>query len=120
MKHIIYIIGIAVISVLMVSCGPRHKAISLAEDFIEANAKAPEKIKNREFGKLGTTNKLNDSLIIAMRARKNDLLKDGIEYPEAKIEKKLRFLRMNFTYDEDTLSQTFYFDEALEHMIAVK
>ncbi len=120
MRRALYIIICVAAVCLFSACGDRHTAISLAEDFIEANAAQPEQIADRDFGKLGTTRLLSDSTVERMRRQTSALYKSGIVYPAYQQGDTLFFIRMNFTTQGDTLSQTFYFDSKLEHVVAVK
>jgi hypothetical protein len=110
----------AVAVCLFCACSQRHTAISLAEDFIDANAGEPAKIENRDFGKLGITCRVADTTVTSLQARQSELYKAGIAYPAFHQGDTLYYIRMKFTYQGDTLSQTFYLDKMLEHVVAVK
>jgi hypothetical protein len=105
---------------LFSACGDRHTAISLAEDFIDANATMPQQMEHRDFGKLGTTRLLNDSLVSGMRSKPGKFYKSGIDYPDYHQGDTLYFIRMSFVCQGDSLSQTFYIDKQLKHVVAVK
>jgi hypothetical protein len=105
---------------LLASCGQRHTAMKLAEDFIEQNATSPDNIQQRNFGKLGQTNKLNDSVVAQLQTQATDFLKPGISYPAYQQGDTLFFIRMSYVCNNETLSHTFYADKQLEHIVAVK
>ena len=105
---------------LLASCSQRHTAIALAEDFIEQNAMAPEAMEQRDFSQLGTTSRLNDSIIASLRERASEFYRQGISYPAYQQGDTLFYIRMRFVHQGDTLSHTFYIDNQLEHVVAVK
>ncbi len=104
----------------MFSCGKQHDAEQLVEQFIEQNAVAPEKIENRDFQKMDSTKLISDSLILDMQQRQNDVFKSGIDYPVSTSGRILYIVGMRYTYEGDTLRQTFYIDESFGHIVAFK
>ena len=114
-----YIIGVASIF-FMSSCGQQHDAECLVDAFLEENAVHPEKIENRNFLKLDSTKLISDSLIDVFQHRKNELFKPNIKYAVNNSGRMLYYIRMNFTYEGDTLYQTFYIDESFGHIVAFK
>lgn len=115
-----YVAVIALAMCLLSSCTDRQKAISLAEEFIEQYAVAPELLQDCSFGKLGTTRVLSDSIIERLQNTKNELLKSNTAFKQHVSGTPLQFIRMNYVVDGDTISHTFYFDELLQHVVAVK
>jgi len=115
-----YVVVLALAMCLLSSCTDRQKAISIAEDFIEQYAVAPELLQNCSFGKLGTTRVLSDSIIQRLQNTKNDLLKPNTAFEQHVSGTPLQFIRMNYVVNGDTISHTFYFDELLQHVVAVK
>ena len=119
MRSISYIIGVMIVCLLS-ACGQRHTAISLANDFVEANAADARLMQDRQFGKLGITNRLNDSVVDALQQRPNPFYRQDVDYPNYQQGDTLYFVRMSFTHQGDTLSHTFYLDQQLKHVVAVK
>ena len=105
---------------VLTACSERHTAISLVKDFIEENSVAPDKIENRRFGKLGSTHLLNDSIIKSLHQKAIGYYKSDNVYSEYQQDDTLFYIIMNYTYEGDTLSQTFYLDQQLKNIIAVK
>ena len=120
MKCVYRIISCLSLCLLFMSCGQQHDAEQLVEQFIDQYAVAPEQIENRSFQDLDSTKLISDSLIGVMQQRHHELFKNGIDYPVQSAGRKLFFLGMYFTYQGDTLRQTFYIDESLEHIVAFK
>ncbi len=111
---------IAVSSLLYISCGKQSTAETLAEEFINDYALAPEKMVAREFTRLDSTKYLNDSIIRSMQERGCELFKKDIPYPIKSSGRMLYFIRMKYLYGEDSLQNTFYMDEHLEHIVSFK
>ena len=105
------IIGITAFVFLFVSCGQKHKAVNVVEDFIEQYAQYPDEMKEREFEHFDSTKVISDSLVLD---------KSPIPYPVRTSGRMLYHIRMSYVYKGDTLWQTFYLDETLEHVVAVK
>lgn len=120
MRNTVYIIICIMTVCFLAACSERHTAISKVKDFIEENTLTPEKIKNKQFGRLGTTHLLNDSIITSLRQRAAEYCKPGTVYPEYHQGDTLYYILMNYTYEGDTLSHTFYLDQQLEHVVAAK
>ncbi len=107
-------------ALLLCSCTDQMTAERLAEQFVEDNALAPEKMTEREFAKLSTTDRLNDSIVLSMQAKGHELYKKEIAYATSSAGSKLFFLRMSYVYEGDTLLNTFYLDEKLEQVVMFK
>ena len=105
---------------LTVSCGQKHKAKGLVEDFIEANALDPDAIADRDFTRFDSTKVITDSLVMAMQQAKHPLYTHPIPYSVHTAGRMLFLLRMNYRHQGDTLWQTFYIDEQMEHVVAFK
>jgi len=105
---------------LLCSCGQKHKAAALADDFVEEYAIEPEKLIDRDYCHFDSTRVISDSLIRVMQQRSHPLFKQPIPYPVASAGRMLYLVRMNYVYDHDTLTQTFYIDEQMEHVVAFK
>ena len=105
---------------MFTSCGQKHKAETVVGDFIEAYAKDPDAIRKRDFVRFDSTKVIGDSLVKVMQTREHELFKQPIPYPVASAGRMLYLVRMNYVYDHDTLTQTFYIDEQMEHVVAFK
>ena len=120
MKRITRIVTCITFAVLLMGCGPQKDAERLVDQFIEQNAIEPTAMQDVTYLRIDSTKMISDSLIEAMQQRSHELFKDGIDYPVKSKGNKLYYIRMKFTYKGDTLRQTFYIDEALEHIVAFK
>lgn len=120
MKRISQIVGSLLIMTFLTGCGTQRDAEQLVEQFIEQYAVEPAAIQDVTYLRIDSTKMISDSLIEAMQQRSHKLFKDGIDYPVKSKGNKLYYIRMKFTYKGDTLRQTFYIDEALEHIVAFK
>jgi len=113
------LIGVAM-ATLFSACSQQGEAESIVKEFIEQNAIAPEKMEQKVFAHLDSTKVVRDSLIKIMQNNKHELYKDNIEYPQQTSGRMLYYLRMKYVYEGDTLSQTFYLDENLQHVVSFK
>ena len=121
MKHRrILTTGLAALVLLLASCGQKHKATRLVEDFIEQYALQPDEIEHRDYEHFDSTKVISDSLLQSMQAKENPLFRHPIPYPVTKSGRMLYLLRMNYVHKGDTLWHTFYIDEGLEHIVAFK
>jgi len=119
MRHIYNIIGIVGLF-LLTACGQQHEAESLVSAFIAENAVSPEKIDIFSYGKLDSTKVIGDSLIADMQQRENSVFKKDVKYGSEQSGRMLHLLRINYAYEGDTLTNTFYMDEQLQHVVAFK
>jgi len=103
----------------LTSCGKQYDAEQTVKDFVESNMNNAEKISSQEFGDLGTTRHISDSLIDVMRQRGAPHYRQGINYGKVP-EGDLYYLRMKYVYEGDSLQNTFYLDETLANIIAFK
>lgn len=120
MNRIYIIIGVTLLVFLLTSCGQKHKAETVIEEFLAEYALAPDEIQHRDYEHFDSTKVISDSLIVAMQQRSQPLFKQPIPYPAATSGRMLYHLRMNFVHHDDTLWYTFYLDEQLEHVVAFK
>jgi hypothetical protein len=120
MNRLYIIIGVTAVVLLFSSCGQKHKAEVVVEAFIEQYAKNPAEIQHRDFEHFDSTKVISDSVVIALQQRGNELFKNPIPYPVNTAGRMLYHIRMNYVYQGDTLWQTFYLDEGLEHVVAFK
>jgi len=116
-----YIINITLcLGMLFVtSCGKQHTAEQTVKDFVAENMKDGVETKRIDFGDLGTTSHIKDSLIAKMRNNSSELYKSGIVYGDAP-SGDVYYLRMRYLHEGDTLQNTFYLDSELKEVIAFK
>jgi hypothetical protein len=117
---LVHKILLVVLAFLFVACGQKYKARAVVEDFIEQYALAPDELGQREFTNFDSTRVISDSLIMTMQQRHLELFHYPIPYPTVSKFRVLYHLRMNFIYKGDTLWHTFYLDEKMEQVVAVK
>jgi hypothetical protein len=120
MNRFYIIIGVLALALLSASCAKSHQAENVVEAFVDANALHPEKMVTRDFARFDSTKAIGDSLVLAMQARKHELYRHPISYADSRAGRMLYLVRMNFVYEGDTLWQTFYLDEKLDHVVAFK
>ena len=116
-----YIINIALcLGVLFVaSCGKQHTAEQTVKDFVAENLKEGVETKRLDFGDLGTTKHIKDSLVAQMRKNGAELYKTNIKYGNVPTG-EVYYLRMKYLHEGDTLQNTFYLDSELKEVIAFK
>ncbi len=114
-----YIYIIIGVMLFLTSCGKQYDAEQTVKDFVEANMNNPEKISSRDFGDLGTTRHISDSLIDVMRQRGAIHYQQGISYGKVPAG-DLYYLRMKYVREGDSLQNTFYLDETLTTVVAFK
>lgn len=108
------------LSLLITACGRQGDAESLVKDFISQNAVDPEKVVLLDFGNLDSTKVIKDSVIQTLQERENPVFKKDINYAVKTSGRMLYFLRTQLVYEGDTLRQTFYLDEQLQQVVAIK
>ena len=119
MKHI-YIIGIML---LLVSCnGRQHDAENTVAEYMAENLYDAKEMKITKFSRLDSTTKVKDSVIVALRqnAENGGRYKKGIPYVEPSARKMLYVMRVNYMLGNAECSDTYYLDESLERVVAVK
>ena len=105
---------------VLASCGRKHQAETLVEEFIEQHAVSADEMKERDYVHFDSTKVISDSLIANMQKREHEHFKHPIPYPIPSSGRMLYLLRMSYIYKNDTLFHTFYLDEQLEHVVAFK
>jgi len=101
------------------SCGKQHTAEQTVKDFVAENLKDGVETKRLDFGDLGTTSHIKDSLIAKMRKNGSELYKSDIVYGQVPAG-EVYYLRMRYLHEGDTLQNTFYLDSELKEVIAFK
>lgn len=119
-RHLSIIIICMAMVTGMVSCGRKYQAETLVEVFVEEHALSPSELEDRDYVHFDSTKVISDSLIIALQGRRHELFKHPIPYPTSSSGRMLYLLRMSYVHKGDTLFQTFYLDEQLEHVVAFK
>lgn len=116
-----YIINIIVClgGLLVASCGKQHTAEQTVKNFVAENLKEGVETKRLDFGDLGTTRHIKDSLVAKMRQQGDALFKSGIKYG-AVPDGEVYYLRMRYLHNGDTLQNTFYLDTELKEVVAFK
>ncbi len=108
------------------SCGQEHKAKSIARDFISTYQVKGDRF-GMSFSKLDSTKHIAKENIQAMRQHVSEIpqFQKGITFEKGDIPNTLLYITARYkvlTPQGDTLScdNTFYFDQKLERIIAVK
>ena len=115
-KHVFLLLAVALFALASVSCGKRHSAKQLVEDFID------------EHAKLDSTDRVDNTTISALQA---DVKNGGIYKPDTKFgqrptnTKTLLMLRVTLEAKDEKgekkpYKQTFYLDPELTSVVAVK
>ncbi len=120
MKHKTITLYVLLMSLLSFSCTKQFKAEGVVKDFIEQNAVSPDKFEDCDFASIDSTKHINDSIILSMQTRGNELFKSDINYAAKTGGRMMYFIRMKYVYDGDSLQNTFYLDEQLEHVVSFK
>lgn len=102
-------------ALLLAGCGQRHKAQSKVEDFMKEQMGISH-YDVVSWSPLDSTFFLSDSMVNVMRIKAPT--KDKKAYVKAT--PKVHFITLKYAVKKDTLSQTFYLDEPLSGIVAVK
>lgn len=106
---------------LTVGCSKQYTAKSMADDYLEQNAKEPSMMQHRNYLDLDSTKLLNDSIVMALRTYNHPRMNaTGEPDVPAKAGRMLYVLPMKYYYNGEPERLTFYFDEQLQHIVAVK
>lgn len=107
------IIGIGLTLLLFASCGQQQQAKSVVKDFVEDCLQ--QDADYLDFTRVDSTRSVSDSVITALRQQGP---KD-IQYAERK-GKTLKYIRVSYLLNNDTLSATFYLDAEMTGVVAFK
>ena len=117
---------LTVAALVFAACGQQHRAKGIARSFIEEHQVEGDRF-NMSFSKLDSTKKINDSAVVAMRKHVNTLpqFRPGITFESGAIPRTLLYMTARYTILTpmgDTLrcDNTFYMDQELKRIIAVK
>ena len=106
---------------LVMGCSKQHTAKSMADDFLEQNAKDLSMMQHRKYLDLDSSKLLTDSIVLALRNHKHPRMNaTGEDNVPAKAGRMLYVLPMKYYYNGEPERLTFYFDEHLQHIVAVK
>lgn len=111
----------------LTSCGDQHKAQSLVKDFLNENLEENDCSYER-FSRLTPTAMIDINGVKAMRQHMSKMpyMKKNINYQDASaISDTLLYIRATYKLTgkagkEQELTQTFYMDKALTHVVAFK
>ena len=115
------IIGISLL--LFASCGQQHQAKEVIQAFVDEHVTEPASRSSISIVKFDSTRVLNDSIIQAMRANADTILRYSakpIKYDESPARRKLYVARITYTIHGAEYSDTYYLDEQLSHVVAFK
>ena len=118
-----YKIGVTVIGlILLTSCGRQHRAESIVEDFIEANAAKPEAVSSIDFRSIDSTRVISDSIISVMRrqAAGSPRYRSDMSFDQSEIILPLIIVRVSYKTDGQECSDTYYLDCDLTRVVALK
>lgn len=108
---------------LLVSCNRRqHDAENAVAEFMAANLSNASEMKITDFSRLDSTTKVKDSVIVVLRqnAENSGRYKKGLQYASPSERHMLYIMRVSYKLGPTDCNDTFYLDEALEKVIAVK
>ena len=113
------IISLCLGGLRLASCGKQYTAEQTVKDFVAQNMKEGVETKRLDFGDLGTSRHIKDSLVAQMRKNGFKLFKSNINYGKVPAG-EVYYLRMKYLHQGDTLQNTFYLDQELKEVIAFK
>jgi len=121
MRHSSYII-IGVALLLFASCGQQHQAKTVVQEFVDQHVAEPSARSDISIVKFDSTNVINDSVILAMRANADTISRyvKPINYAEGPIGGKLYVARITYTIYGVECSDTYYLDDKLSRVVAFK
>lgn len=115
LMNVVVAVSMAATAMLFASCGEKATAKSTVKTFLKENLEGKD-LSLIDCADLDSTQRISDSLVLRLR---------GQNFPKAKYEvmpksTKLRYMRVKYAADKDTTTQTFYMNEDLSGVIAVK
>ena len=107
---------------LPASCGQQHDAESIVEDFMNEQLLDAKGLKDVEFQKLDSTRIVNDSVIKHLRNRfkENTRYRKNLVFGNPEQGRMLKYIRVNYTLNGDSCSDTYYLNAAITHVVAIK
>lgn len=112
--------SVCIMAILLVSCGKQHKAENVVKEFLDENLVTDD--YSVSFSKIDSTRHVTDSMITVMQsaAARNRIFKKDIKYDTSSKTGKYIFTQTKIYKGKDTISNTFYLDTDLTHVIAFK
>ena len=126
MKKILYVLTLGFVLALT-SCGDQYKAKSLVKDFLNENLTKDNDCSYERFSNLTPTAMIDIDQVKSMRKEMSTLpyIKKDISYNDNAITETLLYIRATYKLTDkegkqQELTQTFYMDKALTHVVAFK
>ncbi|MBR5690274.1 MAG: hypothetical protein IKX17_07505 [Prevotella sp.] len=110
------------VAMAFTSCNrEKSRAQSLVKDFLKENL-VENDFKVMDFSRLDSTKVVSDSLFQLMREKgeKNSHFKQPLAFPDGPKTTKMYFIRVKYRVYQDTILQTFYFDDELSRVVSFK
>lgn len=122
MRTALHLIIITALVLLTASCSQQHKAESLVKEYMKAHLKDAESLTIVEFSDIDSTKSISDSLLsrIQERARACKHYQANLPFAPSPASKKLIFSRVAYKLNGEEHTDTYYMDENLEGVVAVK
>lgn len=108
---------------LLVSCnGRQHDAENAVAEFMTENLNNAKEMRITKFSRLDSTTKIKDSVLVVLRknAETSGRYKKGLQYAQPSTRKMLYIVRVSYKLGETECSDTYYLDESLAKVVAVK
>ena len=122
MKKTLVAIVALVVAMAFTGCNrEKSKAESMVKDFLKENL-VENDFKVMDFSRLDSTTFVSDSLFQLMREKgaKDSRFKQPLDFSDDAKTKKLLFILVKYRIEEDTILQTFYFDDELSRVVSFK
>ena len=112
--------AIALTAMVISSCGIKHQAKSLVKDYLADNL-VNQDIADLSVSDVDSSFYITPAIIKRMETHlaANKRFKQNIKFKTAP-SRKVLFVQAKYTNGQDTLKQTFYFDDQLTTVIACK
>ncbi len=105
----------ALVATLLAGCGQGHEAKGLVKEFMTTQMGVGD-YDVVQWGSIDSTFFVSDSMVAVMRQQMAGKVKGDYTKPSA----KLLYLNVKYAIDKDTVKQTFYFDDKLTGVVALK
>lgn len=114
-KNVVVAVFVTATTMIFASCGEKATAKSTVKSFLKENLEGKD-LSIVDCADLDSTQRISDSLVLKLRE---------MNFPKAKYvampkSTKLRYIRVKYATDRDTTTQTFYMNQDLSGVIAVK
>lgn len=102
------------------SCSGNKEAKGLVKEFLTDNLKSKD-YEMEYFSKIDSTFVVGDSMLQVMQEKAKTLpMFKNVEFGNRGKSKKLKYIRVRYHVDGDTVRQTFYFDDMTTTVVGVK